>query len=312
MRNTGIAKFFIACAIVFCIGLISLVLGAAFGGIEGFQEVAEKREWIQGDPGEEVREYVKVGDFDKVEIEGCADVNFMTKEWCSDEADEDGSEAAYRPGEVLVIRGSKVDAPEIKVEKGVLHIKSAETEFEGINLNFSSVARTPGVFVYCTGEQLRSIRTDITSGNLSLMGISFDKASIGSVSGDIYMKKVKGKNLNVNVLSGDVVISGKVSNRTSITTESGDVKLNGKFLGKTTADLTSGDLSYDTTLSKDDFTMDMTALSGDVMVSVGGERTTYEDNNNVKIGKGPNTFTVSSSSGDIDISFAGDLPEIES
>lgn len=318
MRSTSnIAKFFIVCAVVFGIGLLTAALGAAFGGIDDFGKVAEKREWIQGDPGKQVKEYVEVGDFDKVEIEGSADVNFITKEWCVDSSvhddddpdwiDEYGSminEAEYKPGKVLVIRGSKVEAPEIKVEKGVLHIKSEPVEFNGISLNFSSVSAMPGVFVYCTDEQLKSIKAESTSGDLSFMGVSFRKASIESMSGDVFMKDVTGKELALNVFSGDIAASGKITDRTAITSESGDIRLSGRFLGETVANVSSGDFSYSTAMKKEKYEMNLRVLSGDVAISVGPKRTIYEDEENLNFGGDPNKLMIKSNSGDIELSFS--------
>ena len=297
MRNvSNTAKFFIVCAVVFGIGLLATAIGAAAGGIEDFGKVAEKREWIQGDPGKKVEEYVEIGDFDSVEIKGCADVNFMTEKWSA----EDG-----KPGRVKIVRGSKVEAPDVKVEKGVLYIDSPETEFEGISVSLSDVPRTPGVFVYCTEKQLEKITAESTSGgDLSFMGIRFKKADIRSDSGDVFLKGVRGETLNIKVNSGDIAASGRIGGPASVRSVAGDIRLSGKFLGETEVDIKEGDFSFETTLAMEKYAVDAKALAGDVRVTASGKTFEYdEENNRVDLKGGPNSLTVQSLDGDIELVF---------
>lgn len=299
MRNSSrTAKFFIICAVVFGVGLLTAALGAAFGGIDEFGKVAEQREWIQGDPGKQVKEYVSVGDFESIDIEGCADVNVMTEEWSA--ADE------YKPGQILVVRGSKVDAPEIKTDKGVLYIKSPETEFDGINISFSDVPRTPAVFVYCTKEQLKTIKTKSTSGDLSFMGIRFASADLGADSGDIFIKGVRGEKLSININSGDIVASGRIEGPSTLKSSSGDIRLSGKFLGETTVNISSGDFSLDTKLTMEKYAVDVQVLDGDIRVTSDGSTYDYEDNTNkIELKGGPNRLTLQSLNGDVELTFGG-------
>lgn len=303
MKNTSnIAKFFIVCAVVFAVGLITTALGAAFGGIDDFGKVAEKREWIQGDPGKKVEEYVKVGDFDTVEIKGCADINFVTEEWSADE--KSTTSMAYKPGHVLVVRGSKVDAPDIKVEKGVLYITAPDTEFNGISFSFSDVPRTPGVFVFCTDEQLKAIKADSTYGDLSFMGIRFDKADIESNSGDIFIKDVRGNKLSLKENSGDIVASGRFEGPTEIKTTSGDVRLSGKFLGETDVNITSGDFTLNTEVAMEKYAIDVQAISGDVRVTSNGTSYEYDDTTNkFNLKGGPHKLSLQSIEGDVELFF---------
>ena len=333
MRNSSnTAKFFIVCAVVFGIGLLATVLGAAFGGIEGFQKVAEKRNWISAGPGELTSDYINVGDFDKVKIDGDIDVFLITEEyytnseWLEDhdlknlvggtvakaivqsaELSEDET-AAPEAGHVLIAHGDKAEAPKVSVEKGVLNITAPRSSMEGISIDFSSTPATPIVCVFCTEDMLASIRADAASGDIWCCGISFDKANIKSASGDVNMTKVNGNNTIIEVTSGDAALSGKFSKSTSIDSKSGDICLGGTILGETDLNSASGDVEIDTKLSAKKYEIKAEALSGDIVMSEGGTDVELDDEeeNKLTLEGGPNKIAVRTLSGDIDLSFEAD------
>ena len=54
-KLSKLAIFFIVCGGVFLLGLICAIGGAASGGVDGFEKVADDFDWVQGSPGERVR-----------------------------------------------------------------------------------------------------------------------------------------------------------------------------------------------------------------------------------------------------------------
>ena len=144
MKNTSkAAKFFIVCAVIFGIGLLTTILGAAFGGVDGFKKVANERGWTYDGPGELVMDYSKQEDFNAVDVQGDVDLyivsekSFKDKGWQKEhdlddsiiesalvtdsDADPTDENGRFTPaaGCVLIAYGDKVEKPEIKVVKGV-------------------------------------------------------------------------------------------------------------------------------------------------------------------------------------------------
>ena len=308
------AKFFIICAVIFCIGLVTAIAGFAAGGIKGLDKVAEKREWLIGSPGVLTADHIEADGFDKVEVKGDIDVYLATEKYFSDEKwqkrcnldDVLGKLEGTEPkaGKVLVVRGEKVKAPEVEVKNGVLHIESGKTATKGLTLNLSTVSTTPAVYIFCTEDELKNIEADALSGDIRLYGISFDKASIDSASGDVLMEDVKGNGAALSLLSGDLEISGQLNGAAAIDSTSGDIDLSGKLQGDITINSASGDVEFDTDLASKEYKLNISALAGDLKITEGGEAVTMDE---VPVtykrdGK-PNSLTIESLSGDIDLDF---------
>ena len=315
MKNVSrTAKFFIICAVIFCIGLVTAIAGFAAGGIKGLDKVAEKRDWLIGSPGVLTADHIEAEGFDKVEIAGDIDVYLVTEKYFSDEkwqkrcglGDVLGKLEGTEPeaGKVLIVRGEKVKAPEVEVKNGVLHIKTGKTVTRGLNLNLTSVPATPSVYIFCTEDELRSIEVNGLSGDISLYGVSYDKASIDSASGDVLMEGTKGKGTGLSLLSGDLEISGKLDGSTTIDSASGDIDLSGKLTGDIKISSASGDVEFDTDLASKEYAINVSALAGDLKVSEGGESSTLDEYPvTYKRGGEPNSLTIEALSGDIDLSF---------
>lgn len=334
MKNiNNVAKFFIVCGVIFAIGMVMTIGGAVAGGVKGMKKIAEESDWVNMGPGELTSEYMNIGDFDKVDVSGDVDVflvtekHFTDRDWAEDyEIDKalatiEGSPAP-EAGHALVMRGDKVEPPEIKVDKGVLNIRAKGMSFNGVNLDFSDVSATPKVFVFCRDDALDEIKTSMLSGDLFCFGISYKKAAIKSESGDVFMKDVTGKDSTLSLTSGDADLSGKLTG-TKIDCASGDVKMSGKlsgayvdsksgdvFMGGELTDEThikvlSGDVDIDTELDEKKYTLDLKAASGDIEISEFGKGEEEFDDSPVTVqrGKGPNKITVDSKSGDINVSF---------
>lgn len=312
MSNT--AKFFIVCAVVFCVGFVTAAAGFAAGGIRGLDKVAEERDWLQTSPGKYTADHIEAGDFDKAEVEGDIDVYFATekyftdKKWLKDhDLDEKlGNLKGVEPkaGEVLVIRGSKIKAPEVNVKNGVLHIETGKTVTNGIHLNFSTVSTTPSVYVFCTEDELKSIEVNALSGDVGFYGISFDKTSIESASGDVLMKDVTGKGVDVSLLSGDMELKGNIDGAAAIDSASGDIDLSGNILGNIKISAASGDVEFETEAASKNYAIDVNAFAGDLKINEGGKSSTLDAIPiDYKRNGEPNKLTIESMSGDIDLTF---------
>jgi len=328
MRNTSkAAKFFIVCGIIFAVGLTSTILGAAFGGIEGFKKVAEERNWISGDPGDMVMNYAGQEDFHSVNVEGDLDVCFVAEKYFKDKdwqdkhdlkdafGDSMAADSESLPitesgkitpeaGSVLVVRGEKVEQPDINVSKGVLNIKASETTENGIHMNISSTPTTPVVYIFCKDDELKSITSDTLAGDIELWGVTFAEADFNSASGDLIMKGITGKDLAADLTSGDVEIEGDVTDATSVKAMSGDIELSGNFTGETKIDCTSGDIDFSTKLGSDKYDIKVDALSGVLNIKEGDQ---YEEIDDVPVHfkrKGsPNKLTIEATSGDVTLNF---------
>ena len=327
MKNTGnAAKFFIACAVIFGIGLLTAGIGAAFGGIDNFGKVAEKRGWSYGDPGDEVMTYEETDGFDAVDVNADIDITFITEKYYSDETwlkehnitdilgqavlrgntndSVDIGNYSSEYGHVFIVRGSKVEPPEVKVEKGVLHIDSKQKTQDKLNISLSMTPVTPRVYVFCPDNKLKSIRINEFSGDVMMYGVNFGKTSIDSASGDVLMHDVSGKETLMSLLSGDAKISGKLDGTTDINAESGDVDMEGRFLGSIKINVTSGDVEFDTNVKSTKYALDLSAVSGDLKISEGGTSAEVEEVPAAyKRDGAPNSLTIETLSGDIDVSF---------
>ena len=329
MKNTSkAAKFFIVCAVIFGIGLLTTILGAAFGGVDGFKKVANERGWTYDGPGELVMDYSKQEDFNAVDVQGDVDLylvsekSFKDKGWQKEhdlddsiiesalvtdsDADPTDENGRFTPaaGCVLIAYGDKVEKPEIKVVKGVLHIDAERDSINGINLDFSSVPVTPAVYVFCKDEELKNIKANTLSGDISLYGITFGTADITSASGDTLMKDVSGETVTLNLMAGDAKVTGNVSKNSSLKVVDGDVDMSGKFLGITDIDSTSGDVDFNSELGSDKYALNISAVAGDVNFAEGDTRESFDEIPvNIERKGGPNTLKIEATSGDIDLSF---------
>ena len=158
-----LAKFFIICAAVFVIGIACTAAGAASGGVQGFEKLAERYDWINS-PGERGVTAQNVGDFHSIEATGDVDLWIVGKSyyekagWLADqdllkqtELDVIGS------GQVCVIAGDQMEQPQISVEKGVLTIDAGAIDLTGINLNITEAEFYPEVLVCMPDETLRTL-----------------------------------------------------------------------------------------------------------------------------------------------------------
>lgn len=310
-QHSKLKRFFLICAAVCAAGIICTVIGVTAGGVEGFEKVAEKYDWVEGDPGERGVTAYPVEDFQSVEINGEADVYLLGKEFyknatrlTSDDILEPTETDVLGKNKVIVIAGDRVQQPDIKVDKGVLKITSVVPEDSKFSINFSSLTWTPTILVCCPMQTLDSLKLTSDCGDMNLLGISWKNAQIMTNYGYIAMEGVSSGGLSMKMDSSDADLQGEFLKNTSIMTDSGDVKL-------------------ETSLAKSEYGLRLHAEYGDIRIlepgdadiedSEDGEEVEIDDSvdgeevesNDVVQDGGPNTISMSMESGDMTLRFGG-------
>ena len=189
---SNLAKFFIICAAVFFVGLVCTIIGVAAGGFEGINKIAEKYDWIQGDPGERTVISQTVEDFQSVAVTGYADYwivgrdFYKSEKWLADQDLLTEKEAALiEPNQVSIICGENADKPEIKVEKGVLTIDAGAKDVSGISFSTSDAPWNPEVLICVPDEVLESLTASSEIGDINCLGVAWKNARIELNSGTV-------------------------------------------------------------------------------------------------------------------------------
>lgn len=293
---SNLAKFFIICAAVFFVGLVCTIIGVAAGGFDGINKIAEKYDWIQGDPGERTVISQTVEDFQSVAVTGDADYwivgrdFYKSEKWLADQDLLTEKEAALiEPNQVSIICGENADKPEIKVEKGVLTIDAGAKDVSGISFSTSDAPWNPEVLICVPDEVLESLTASSEIGDINCLGVAWKNARIELNTGNVNMEGVR---------SGGLVAE----------TDTGDANLQGKFMERLQAKTDTGDIEIDTTLAKAEYGLDLKADSGEITISEPGQddREIDEATATVKEVGGPHTIIASTDTGEINLSFQSD------
>lgn len=289
-------KFFIICAIVFCVGLGFTIGGACADGIGGLDKVAEDHDWIDGSPGEMQIERAENLDYDSVEATGMLEMVFLGTQYMNTAADwpmekslaNEIKENIPEEGTVLICHGSNVVSPEYTVENGVLKIEGKSTDGGGvISMNFSSDDGVPKVLVFCGDRNLKNITVSNNWCDVSMMGVVFENAELNGSSNDVFMECVKSGNLKING-------------------EGTEINLHGDFYGTTDIITTDADVVIETAVNKDEYAMDIYAEEGDIElangeVEIDGYPWKYSSTG------GPNSMIIKNSDGDVGVFFGDTL-----
>lgn len=289
-------KFFIICAIVFCVGLGFTIGGICAGGIKGLDKVAEDHDWIDGSPGEMQVEKEEGLEFDSVEATGQVEMVFIGPEFISTEADwplaksltNEIKENMPKEGTVLFCHGKNVILPDYTVENGVLKIEGKATYGGGVvSMNFTPDDGIPKIVVFCGDNGLKNIKISNNWCDVSMMGIAFENADLAGSNNDVYMECVKSSGIKING-------------------EGTEVHLHGNFFGTTDINTTDADVVIETCENKDTYAMDIFAEEGDIEldngeISVEGYPWKYNC-----VGS-PNSIIVKNKYGDVEVFFGDTL-----
>lgn len=293
-----LAKFFIICGIVFVVGIVCTVAGAAMGGPQDIEKLADRYDWIQGEPGERGVTSYPVEEFHSVAVTGDCDVWLVGKSFyknasrmAQDDLLTSGEMDLIEENKVLVIAGDKVVQPEITVSEGVLTINAGpRQETSGISL--SSGSWTPQILVCCPMDPLESLSVSNDYSDLTCLGTAWKNADIQTNSGYTSMEGVDSAGLSLETESGDCELEGSFVKTTSLKTESGDVKIS-------------------TSLAKEEYGLNLGTGSGDIELdgeeaAEGADEEDFEEDGSkarVQINGGPHTISAETESGDISIAF---------
>ena len=151
------AKFFITCGAVCVLGIILTVAGFAAGGVDNLEKVESSHSWFNVGAGDAESDVIEVGDYDSIKADGAMDVAVigpdfvygLDAEFAGNWLTEDYQEEFA--GNVIVNWNDPAEAPEIKVEKGVLMIHSNAKTPE-VEVNLSGEDSAPDVIVFCSKE----------------------------------------------------------------------------------------------------------------------------------------------------------------
>ena len=308
-KLSKLAIFFIVCGGVFLLGLICAIGGAASGGVDGFEKVADDFDWVQGSPGERGVTAYPVEDFDSVYLTGDADYVLVGRgayknasKLVSDGPLEPTELDLVQKNQVLVIAGDRVQQPEIVVKDGALSIGCDRQEVNGINFNSSEMSWTPTILVCCPKAPLEELTVSSQEADLTCLGTAWKKADIGINYGDVEMDGVKSAGLQMEL-------------------DYTDAELDGEFLKTTAITATDGDVDIATPLAKTEYGLDLRAVDIQLTTPEGvwnpeaeemdgeyddGYDDEYDDGTQtIKVNGGPNRMSVSAECGDLKIQFGG-------
>ena len=244
-----LAKFFITCAAVFVVGLVMLIAGIATGGVEGLEKVSEDHHWVSTGTGARATVDISGQKFDSIETIGYVDVVVVGPKYYDTIVGEYDVEDIAEPkaGYVLAIFGNNLEAPEMAVKNNTLQITAPEFEFDGINLDFSSEAYYPTVLVFCPDKELAQVKVNSSACDVFLYGVTCKDVDVRINSGDIH--------------ADDIVTKGMI-----IESDAGDIEMMGDFKGTTKIQTSSGDVQLDTKAALKEYSMKVTAASGDIVI----------------------------------------------
>ena len=223
--------FFITCAAVFVVGVAMSIGGAAAGGVQGFEKVAEDRDWVTTGPGAQATVELQDLDFDAIEATGVMDVVIVGESSYSEVVRDYNLEGAAEPkaGTAVCVFGSNVEPPDVKLDGKTLKLTGgAEQEFQGINLNFSSASVYPAVIVFCPDKEIDSIKVSSAFSDVTLKDISVKQADIQLNYGDVETENIVSQGIMIDNEFGDAALSGDLKGTTEIQLEEGDIELDTK------------------------------------------------------------------------------------
>lgn len=275
MKNmSNIGKFFVICAIIFTFGLVLTVGGCAAGGTAGIEKAVDGREWSVNTDPVETDTIEDDYEFSSIEATGEADLVFIGSKYYKEVLDdEELSGIEPKAGKVVVVYDKSKNAPEVKTEGKTLIIDAGKDNHVYLSDRFNG----PTVIVFCSDEELESIKVSSAACDLDIKGVSFRSADLGLNAGDVDLKDIISSGLKVAADAGDIEIAGVLKGVTDVRAEAGSVDI----------DVFNGIASY---------TMDVRAEAGDI--NIGEEEidgTSYTQKG------GEDTIRVRADAGDIDI-----------
>lgn len=336
--SKGLKRFFIVCAIVVGSGIVLSLAGFLAGGLNFLDKMNERYTWLRA--GHADMEYIDISDagaFDSISVKGGIDVTVAG-------STETGSRG--------ISYDKNVGAPEYSVKDGVLTVDASKLN-DGVVVNLSADDDTPELVISVPDETMKKL--DVTSdygdvdvsrvkmeemavstenGDIDLQDVDCSSATLATDYGDIDLEKATFDNLTASTQNGDMDMSsltcGSIaltseygdiegenikSSACSVKSQMGDVDLQGEFSGTTEVYLACGDLDMSTSLSRDLYTIDAQAKSGELGIGSGrhdwddeeddDERHSQRESHEGRIstGSGQNILKIVNDLGDIDISF---------
>ena len=152
--------------------------------------------------------------------------------------------------------------------------------------------------------RLANINIEATSGDISLKGLIVNQLHLLTSSGDSSLVNVSTDKGDIQTTSGDITARDLQSNTLKMETTSGDITVKGNVYADSTFDATSGDIVIECSDQEKMYSYELATTAGSIGVNgkiveddIGSSKTVENSKENI--------IKATSTSGDIDIAFAG-------
>ncbi len=183
----------------------------------------------------------------------------------------------------VTYQGPKQACPAFTVKDGVL--TAAEPSPEKNSLSSAS-RQTVTVTVPQDLTQLKDLSLFSNNGDLTIdpgHTVTMNTLTLGSENGDLALYDCRGKMLTAKASNGDVDLETILFSNSDLESGNGDISL-------TTAD------------SLGNYTISADSGSGDISIGKNSYSLDDDDHSSISVGKGPQTISLSTDNGDIDVS----------
>ena len=149
------------------------------------------------------------------------------------------------------------------------------------------------------------VKAESSSGDITIMNIAGGNLDIDASSGDINLNNLEGEEIDIETSSGNIYLKNITGTDFYIDASSGDISLHTLNGNKMVVETSSGDISANDSIVKG---AELTASSGYIKIHNFNSNKTFIKTNsgNITTKESTGDFTLSASSGDVDISLPHD------
>lgn len=289
-----LSKFFIVCAVICGLGLVLFIIGFACGGIKDIDKVAGRYDWMEGSPGEMKVSFTEAADIRSISSDGVVDVTVLGEEYqnnlngyMDDGAASEIAHHGFKTGTVVVVRGEKIEAPEIEDEKGDLVIHGSTVADDSVHINLTGASEVPRVIVFAGDTRLEHVDIGNDYCDISLYGIRYEKFTADVCDSDLILECAEGRS-------------------TSVRAENSDVGMHGEFSGKTLLDIANSDAEIETSLKRALYTIDAKAAGSNFEIDESEDEDDFRAGH-FRSGKGSFLLKINAEKSDVCITFGDTL-----
>ncbi len=184
-----------------------------------------------------------------------------------------------------------------RIDNGTLIIETAARKKNSIEFGFGNF-HSPSIKIYVPADQkLDTITINNSFGDIDIHQLHYQQLNLQQDYGDISFDHITADNTKISQSFGDITLQQYTSNDTIIDSEHGDIDIDGTLHGPTSISSNFGDTTLSLQNKKSEIGYDLTTSFGDITIN--GEE---QRNNVTQLSDGDHQLTISSSSGDIELS----------